>query len=131
MSDIIDRISQIDGLFKLKGVSADEVKKAKNSLGVEFSEDFTQYLHAFGCISFGDHEFTGLGVSERLNVVSVTMFERKSKAFLKEKYVIETCMDGEIIVAQDHAGTVYEFQADGIICKKHSGLLDYVQTLLH
>lgn len=130
MSGIINRISHINGLFALKGVTANEVNAAELALNIQFAPDFSQYLKSFGCMSFGAHEFTGLGTSKRLDVVEVTRFERKNKGFLQDKYVIEVRLDGEILVAQNYAGTVYELTPDGSILKEYPGFLDYIDSII-
>lgn len=105
---IVEVISEMEDLLSGKGVSEEAVAQAEESLGVQFSDDFRDYLLAFGIAAMNGHELTGLGSSPRVDVVKVT--EEKRAGFdqpLEGFYVIEDeNMDG-IVYWQNDSGCVF------------------------
>lgn len=83
------------------------IAHAETELGVAFAKDYREYLAAFGVASANGHEFTGLSVSKRLNVVYVTSEERTYHERPDNWYVVEdTNIDG-IIIWQSSSGEVF------------------------
>ncbi|MBQ9142233.1 MAG: SMI1/KNR4 family protein [Lachnospiraceae bacterium] len=108
-----------------RGVSIEMIVEAERELNVSFSEDYREYLRKYGLVMCCGHELTGLGKSERANVVYVTKQMKKIKQGIPEDwYVLENeNMDGAIIW-QDTKGNVY-FNTRKIF----SSLVEFVQDL--
>ncbi len=130
MKDIIETIAKIKGLFSLTSVAIDEIRKAEATLNVVFADDFNKYLQKYGCISYDNHEFTGITEAKRLNVVDVTLFERKTLGkILSDKYVLEVLFDGDVVVAQDCSEKVYEISKTGVQ-REYSCFADYIESIV-
>ncbi|MDU2064663.1 MAG: SMI1/KNR4 family protein [Sporomusaceae bacterium] len=132
MNDLLQVIRNLRGILYLKGASDEDITAAEHALRLEFAAEYKQYVKAFGCIAFGNHEFTGLNTSERLSVVAVTRFERKnnSSIFPANMYVVETLNDGDNIVLQNLDGEIYMIDRAVGECKKISGSLsDYISSI--
>lgn len=125
-------INSIDGFLQLKGASDSQILEAEYALGLKFATEYKSYLKEFGCISFSHHELTGLNASERLSVVVVTNFERKryKGLFPSNLYVLEILNDGDIIIAQDESGEVFESDGLGKYKKIFNSLSDYLRSLI-
>ena len=85
-----------------------EVVQAEENLGINFAQDYREYLLKLGLSCADCHEFTGITDIARLDVVTVT---NEQRALCGEEtcrwYVVEeTGMDG-IVIWQDSEGTVY------------------------
>jgi hypothetical protein len=131
MSKLVETINKLDGLLTLNGVSQQVIESAENILGLTFALDYKEYLSTYGCITFNGHEFTGLGVSKRLNVCDVTAFEQCLKpTILSDKYIIEVLLDGEKLIAQNKDGTVFDIQSDGEISNKYECIYDYLNSIV-
>ncbi|MDD3363278.1 MAG: SMI1/KNR4 family protein [Hespellia sp.] len=105
---IIDALNSKEDLIIGSGVSDLKIQEAEESLGLSFSKDYKEYLSVAGLAMCCGHELTGLGKSERLDVVQVT-FQMKSlhKDIPNDWYVIENeNMDGAAMW-QDVKGRVY------------------------
>lgn len=130
-NNLVNKIKKLDGVFHLKGVSEKIIAEAEEELALKFSPEYREYVKEFGCISFGNHEFTGLGTSDRLSVVAITLLERRrsGKVTIGHMYVIETLNDGEVIILQNSEGQIFEMQAYNNIMKKFDTLTDYIESL--
>ena len=101
-------MNKIGDFYAEGGVTDMEIKKAEAELGLKFASDYNEYLSAYGCVSFGSHELTGLTKVERLNVVEVTKENRQfNKNIPADFYVIEeTDIDG-IVIWENSKGRIY------------------------
>ncbi len=64
----------------------------------------------YGVVSFGCHEFMGLGGDDYLNVVEETLNERNiDSRFPKSCYIIENLRVDGILILQDSEGLIYEY----------------------
>ena len=128
MKNIIDFMKQYDDFIGGKGVSEKEVLRAEKQLAVHFAGDYREYLLSFGTAMINGHELTGLGNSERVNVVSVTdeyLNRNHIEEIPKNWYVIDdTGIDG-IITWQSSDGNIYE-ETSGRIKKISDSLMDYI-----
>ncbi len=91
-----------------KGVDPAAIEAAEMELQLKFAPDYKEYLSTVGLLMCCGHEFTGLGNSDRTNVVSVTKQMRELRGDIPDDwYVIENeNMDGAAMW-QDSMGHVY------------------------
>ena len=109
MKSFIDRMKECDDYMELGGVSEEIIKNAEAMLGISFADDYRAYLVKCGIATVDGHEFTGLGRAKRLDVVTVTMNERKRNPHIpKEMYVIETIGMDRVVIWQDYRGFIYQ-----------------------
>lgn len=83
--DIIQRIENIDGLRFVGGCSEEQLAQAEKALGIKFPTEYVLYVREYGCIGFGQAEWTGLNVKGRLNVVDATKREKELNKTFPEK----------------------------------------------
>ena len=100
-------MSKTDLLFG-HGVSETEIINAEQELQISFSEDFKDYLSHFGIAAFGGHELMGITSSSRVNVVDVTINERKLNSYISnDMYVIEVSSFEGMVFWQKTEGAVF------------------------
>lgn len=113
MKGIVDKIKKIEKLYHAKGCTTRQLKEAQSELGIEFPEEFIDYVKEFGAISFYGTEWTGLNVDGYLNVVESTKQERElNSAFPTDCFVLENQAIDGAITAVDEKGHVYTVQYD-------------------
>lgn len=124
----ISKLIQEQPAFHTRGAVSDEdIKTAENTLGLQFAQDYREYVAAFGAASFAGHELTGVCGSKRLNVVSVTFEERNNTAVPSDWYVLEQANIDGIVLWQDRSGAVYQ-TAPHIKPRKFCGsLVEYIE----
>ncbi len=110
MTTIIEFMKKRDGFHFAGKTDEKEIIDAERSLNVHFSEDYREYVSAYGAARFDGHELTGICSASRLNVVDVTTRE-KTDLIPAEFYVIEELNIDGIIIWQASNGEVYESQA--------------------
>lgn len=115
MSDIVEKIKKIDGLYHAKGCSVKQLNEAESELNIVFPEEFIEYVREFGAISFFATEWTGLNVNGHLNVVEVTKKERNLNcSFPRNCFVLENQgVDGILIICNEK-GEVFSIQFDNV-----------------
>ena len=59
MNKIIKVIGNFEDLYHGNGASVDSIKEAEKKLKTKFSEEYYDYLCAFGTATFDGDEFTG------------------------------------------------------------------------
>ncbi|MDO5406467.1 MAG: SMI1/KNR4 family protein [Eubacteriales bacterium] len=128
MSKLFDCVTS--KVFHLKGVSAETVIAAEQKLGVCFSDEFRNYLMEYGVVSFGSHEFMGLGGDMYLDVVGETLNERaNNNIFPKNCYLIENLGIDGILILQNEEGEIYELNNAGIK-KIFDSFKSYINSLI-
>ena len=112
-----------------KGATEEEIKKAQETLGQVFADDYKEYLRLYGSASCGGHELTGISAEESLNVVQVTIDNRRRNPSIKTPlYVVEeTHIDG-IVIWQASTGEVYQTEYKNVPQKTYASLIEYVAT---
>ena len=127
MSTIIDSIRALPGLFALRGASEVQISQAETRLGTTFDAQYREYLSAFGCISYGSHELTGLCDSPRLNVADVTQAALAANPDIPRTwYVIEEAgMDG-MLIWQSPEGGIYMSVPGRAADRIANSILDYL-----
>lgn len=129
MDSIITILAQKCNLFHLEGVTEQDILHAEKELGLQFSEEYKEYLAKFGVVSYDSHELTGICPFPRLNVVCVTNEERQFNPFVPKRcYVIEqTNVDG-IVVWQASDGRVYQTYPGSKPVQIAESLSEYILT---
>lgn len=109
MKNIIDLINSLPDLLSLKAATSVQITDAELQLRVSFSNEYKEYLSAFGAIMADGIELSGIAKSEHRNVVSLTKKEWELNPKIPHTmYVVEnTYVDG-IIVWQDTNGVIYQ-----------------------
>lgn len=109
MDDIVALMKNMPDFYAMNGAADEEIKYAEEMLGVQFAEDYRQYVSALGVASFGGHELTGVCRSKRLNVVGVTQEERSQYEDIPINwYVIEQANIDGIVIWQAPSGEIYQ-----------------------
>lgn len=127
MAHIVDLINSLPDMLPLKPATETQISDAELQLRVQFSDEYSDYLAAFGAIMADGIELTGITKAEYRNVVSVTKKERELNPNVPNTmYVIEnTGVDG-IIVWQDSTGTVYQTTPDSKPIEIAASLEEYI-----
>ena len=127
MQSIVEKIKKIDKLYHVEGCTTRQLKEAQSELGLEFPEEFIDYVKEYGAISFYGTEWTGLNVDGYLNVVETTKQEREiNSAFPTDCFVLENqAIDGLVTVVNE-SGNVFTVQYEKKIplCNSISDYLD-------
>lgn len=128
MKDIIQIISNLEDMRFIKPASMEEIIEAEKELGVNFADDYTQYVNKYGVISARGIELTGVTTHERLSVVSVTKKERNMNPNIPANmYVIENIAIDGIVALQDETGKVYTITPNGKPKLIYNSLSEYVE----
>ncbi len=127
MSNIVEKIKNIEGVSYINGCTLNQIKDAEKQLGLTFPNEYIEYVLEFGCIDFGSTEWTGLDIDGRLNTVTATEKEKSvNNNFPPKHFVIEDlCIDAKKIIV-DEDGKVYCLQYEDLtpICDSLSEYLD-------
>lgn len=127
MNNLMTKIKGIPNLYHATGCTTRQLKEAQNELGIEFPEEYIDYVKEFGAISFYGTEWTGLNVDDYLNVVEVTKQERElNSAFPADCFVVENQGIDGLIVISDEKGYIYSLQYDKkkLLCESLSAYLE-------
>ena len=126
---IIEFLEAREDLVFSGGKDDTKIREAEEQLGLEFAEEYRDYLRKYGSVSYVDHELTGLNRSKRLNVVDCTTEQRIHNDCLETgMYVVENLGIDGIVVLQKSDGTVHMlFSYDNEISKVASSLVEYLQ----
>lgn len=128
MKDIIQIISNLEDMRFIKPASMEEIIEAEKELGVNFADDYTEYVGKYGVISARGIELTGVTTHERLSVVAVTKKERNMNFNIPSNmYVIENIAIDGIVALQDETGKVYIIAANGTPKLLYNSLSEYVE----
>ena len=102
------------------------ISNAEQQLGVRFAPDYRLYLQKIGLACFDGHELTGICKTPRLNVVDVTLDERKQRPDAAGWYVIEQANVDGIVIWQAPSGEVYQTMPGVSARKICNALTEYV-----
>ena len=127
MTDIIKKIQSQPNFYAMTGTTQSQIEQAEKALGIMFSNEYREYLIAFGTASFSGHEFTGICKSSRLNVADVTTYERtKNPTVPLNLYVVEQVNIDGIVVWQSSTGEVYQSAPKAPLLKIFDSLCEYI-----
>lgn len=126
-ASIINVINSLEKVYKLKPATQNQIAQAETELKLNFAQEYKDYLLAFGLISVGNLELTGISEADYINVVSLTKQERELNPKVPESfYVVENaCIDG-IIIWQDSKGEIYQTRPNEEPQKIANSLADYI-----
>ena len=127
MANIVDIINNLPELLPMKAATVTEITDAELQLRISFSDEYKEYLLAFGAIIADGIELSGIAKSEHRNVVALTKQEWELNSKVPHNmYVVEnTCVDG-IIIWQDSDGLVYQTNPNSDPTKIANSLKDYI-----
>lgn len=127
MKRIIKVLNELEDFCSLPGVNDFEITDAESRLKLNFSKEYKDYLKEYALVSGDGHELTGICKSKRLNVVDVTIEEKKKNNLIpKDFYVVEKLDIDNIIIWQNEKGLIFE-SIDGREHKLiYSSLTDYL-----
>lgn len=129
MDKIVEVIHALPRMLSLKAATTEQITEAENQLQLVFSEEYKEYLSAFGAILADGVELSGIAKSAHRNVVALTKqsWELNPKV-PHDMYVVEnTGMDG-VLLWQDASGKVYRSTPNAEPQKVASSLKDYLQA---
>ena len=130
MSNIITKIKGTPNLYHATGCTTRQLKEAQNELGIEFPEEYIDYVKEYGAISFYGTEWTGLNVDGYLNVVEATKQERELNSTIPvDCFVVENQGIEGIIIISDGKGLIYSLQYGNkkLLCES---LLEYLEICI-
>ena len=130
MTSLIEKLKE-RGFIALGPVRRNKIIKAEKALSVVFSEEYKEYVSKYGCVSFVDHELTGVCSSKRLSVVNATIRARGLFPDIPATwYVIEeTNVDG-IVVWQDSTGEIFRTSPGSAPKKIFNSMKEYLEDQL-
>lgn len=127
MNDFIKKIKLMPNFISGNGVENFQIVEVENLLNLKFSDEYKHYLSSIGVASADGHEFTGITPIERLNVVNVTLHERKNNPQIPTNlYVIEQANIDGIIIWQSETGEVYQTAPNSELTKLCDSLSEYI-----
>ena len=131
MMEVIKQIEAKHKVYHLSGCGVEEVIAAEKALELTFSEEYRNYLMNYGAISFGSHEFTGLGVDEYIDVVLATKEEKKlNQGIPNDCILIENLGIEGILILQDSNGVIYSLDEKGRLEKIANSFSVYMKSLI-
>lgn len=129
MDNIVEVLQSLPDFYAGNPASTQDIAIAEEQLGVAFSEEYREYVKAFGDASANGHELTGISSSERVDVVSVTQLERaRNHELPADHYVVERTGIDRVVVCQDAVGFVYQSAPGRSPEKIFDSLCDYVAS---
>ena len=127
MSGILDLLKSRRDVYFTKGVSYDDIRNAEEALETNFAQDYRDVLLEYGVISLDGHEFTGISSITRLNVIDITLNERKNNpSVLVDMYVIEVAYIDDIVIWQSSDGKIYQTMGDYQPVQISESLVGYI-----
>ena len=127
MNKFSDVIKNKPNLYFGKGVKEVEIESAERDLNLCFNKEYKMYLLHYGLISYDNHELTGLGNSQRLNVVYVTKEEKNYNSHVpSDMYVIEQANIDSIVIWQNSNGYIFQTYPNSNPQKIANSLLEYI-----
>lgn len=127
MGFVLDALQIAPDFIGGKGCDEDAIRIAEQALGLSFAPDYREYLHTFGLACFDGHELTGICRASRLNVVDVTLEERKRFPAVLGWYVVEQANIDGIVIWQAPNGEIYQATPGRSPRKLCDSLTGYVQ----
>ncbi len=122
---IVELLKEKEDTYFGKGSSKKEIEKAEKKLGLKFNAEYKEYLSEFGTALYDGHELTGISQSKRINVVDVTL-EEKKEGYPKDIYVIEETGIEGIIIWQTSNGEIYYSSPSCELTKYCDSLHEYI-----
>ena len=129
MSKIINSIEKLTNLLHLKCASYEQISEAQKELGLQFADEYKEYMFEFGAILADGIELTGIAKTEYRNVVEVTKKSRElNPQVAHDLYVIEdTHIDG-VLIWQDETGKIYSSKPNEEVKVIANNLVEYIKS---
>lgn len=129
MKDMINTIKSKDFFSFSVGSSEEQVLAAEEALGLNFTDEYREYLSAFGTASFDGHELTGISKTSRLNVVDVTKEERQKYSDIPaDWYVLEQLHIDDVSIWQARSGEIYQLMPGAKALKICDSFSEYINS---
>lgn len=125
MEKLLTIIQGLENLKHLQAASQSEVAQAEKQLDLTFATDYKQYVQTYGAIIAKGIEFTGVNVPSRINVVDVTLNERKRENIPSSYYVMENIGIEGYLVLQNNEGKIASY-CDGQIEEIAQSIGEYI-----
>jgi len=123
---ILDVLRNAPDFIRGKGCGNVAISDAEQALGIRFAPDYRAYLQKIGLACFDGHELTGICKAFRLNVVDVTLDERKQCPDAAGWYVVEQANVDGIVIWQAPSGEIYQTMPGVSARKICNSLTEYV-----
>lgn len=122
-------LKQGENVITGEGAETELICEAEKILGVQFSNEYFEYLSKYGVACVDGHELTGISKIERTNVVLTTLGARDLFCYVPaDWYVVEqTGIDG-IFVWQSQEGAVYLTLPETRPLRIANSLAEYLQN---
>ncbi len=109
MVGVVEKIKSLDYFYSTGAVKEREISDLEKAMDLSFSEEYKNYLLAFGCASFKGYELTGICPFPRLNVCNVTKEERINNPLVpRDWYVVEQLNIEGVVIWQSSTGEIYQ-----------------------
>lgn len=125
--NILEIIKSLKDVRFLGGANETQILEAESLIGLEFSDEFKEYVKEYGAVSAYGFELFGVSKSKRLDSASVTLEERElNKKFPSNMYVVENLGIDGILILQNKNGEVFEIYPNTEPKKIYNSLADYL-----
>lgn len=129
MSAFVDTLKKGELFFSKPGVSDDQISRAQRTLGLEFAEEYKEYLHEYAAVSVNSHEITGIFPGTRFDVVEATEEERGCNPNIPtDLYVVEQANIDGIVFWQDAAGSIFQTTYGSKPERFCAGLTEFIKS---
>lgn len=128
MEKIISAIEKLENLRQLQPATPEQIENAEKQLGLNFAQEYKEYVEKYGAISAKGIELTGITPFSRLNVVEVTKSERGLNNIPSNLYVIENVAIEGIVLLQNTLGEIYELNESSKLQKRYNSLCEYIEN---
>lgn len=109
MCQIVSKIAPMPAFHARAAATGGQIAAAEERLGLRFSDEYRDYLSAFGAASWYGHELTGICGADRLNVVNVTLSLRPEHPGIPAHwYVVEESGVDGIAIWQTPDGAIFQ-----------------------
>lgn len=128
MGNFVEKLEKMPSFRKRKAASKEQIQNAEDSLALNFSKEYKEYLSEYGVASIFGHEFTGICNAKRLDVVAVTQEERENNQKVpNDLYVVEQANIDGTVIWQSRTGDVYQSQPNMKPVKICNSLYEYIE----
>ena len=125
--NIVNLINTKKNLTIGKAATLEQIKDTEKKLNVQFSKEYVEYTCNLGFAVFEGHELTGVCTGNRLDVMLVTMEERKYNAFVPNGWYVIECLDIDgVVIWQDKNGNIHQTLPNGTKIKLCDSLREYI-----
>ena len=127
MSIIFDELKDRQDFYFEDTVSMEKIKMAEEKLGLQFADDYKEYVTHYGTISWNGHELTGISCDINLDVVAVTEKQWNRNLLVEHiLYVIEEAHIDGIVIWQSNTGEIFQTSPNTKPKKISDSLTEYI-----